>query len=102
MLLSMLYPAFLDDAFTGVGNPEAGDPYVFTSVTSNAGYDYGNGMYPESYTAKWTPAWKHMDNLDHIRPNTGVPGMTNASAWTLTGREMCGNKDVTKGSVVNL
>jgi len=43
-----------------------------------------------------------MDNLDHIRPNTGVPGMTNASAWTLTGREMCGNKDVKKGSVVNL
>jgi hypothetical protein len=47
MLLTMLYPAFLDDAFTGVGNPEAGAPYVFTSDA-----DYGNGMYPESYTAK--------------------------------------------------
>ena len=50
----MLYPAFLDDAFTGVGNPEAGAPYVFTSHHDaiSTGGDYGNGMYPESYTAK--------------------------------------------------
>jgi len=37
-------------------------------------------------TSRWSPTWQHMDNLDHIRPETGVPGITGTSAWSLPGR----------------
>lgn len=40
--------------------------------------------------AVYAPQWQHMDNLDHIRPDTGVPQMNSVGAWNLPGRAFPG------------
>eukprot|EP00960_Hanusia_phi_P029157 747803-Hanusia_phi.AAC.4 len=38
----------------------------------------------------WSPAWQHMDNLDHVRPSMGVPSWDAPSQWNLPGRAFPG------------
>lgn len=50
--------------------------------------EFGNGAYTEHFTDLWGPKWKHMDNLDHVRPSMGVGSWDAASAWNLKGRAL--------------
>jgi hypothetical protein len=51
---------------------------------------YGDSSYPGGYTKLWSPTWQHFDNLDHIRPDIGVPTWNVVSQWNLPGREFPG------------
>mmetsp|Transcript_23293 Transcript_23293/g.36451 ORF Transcript_23293/g.36451 Transcript_23293/m.36451 type:complete len:83 (-) Transcript_23293:180-428(-) len=52
--------------------------------------EYGDSNYPLKYTELWNNKWRHFDNLDHVRPNTGVPTWNMAGAWELPGRTFPG------------
>ncbi len=51
---------------------------------------YGDGNYVGHYTDLWSPTWQHFDNLDHIRPDTGVPAVNRVGVWNLPGRDFPG------------
>jgi hypothetical protein len=51
---------------------------------------YGDGNYVGHYTDLWSPTWQHFDNLDHIRPDTGVPAINRVGVWNLPGRDFPG------------
>ena len=38
----------------------------------------------------WGSTWQHFDNLDHVRPTTGVATWDAPSKWNLPGREFPG------------
>ena len=43
-----------------------------------------------SRVCSWGGTWQHFDNLDHVRPTTGVPTWDAPSKWNLPGREFPG------------
>jgi hypothetical protein len=51
---------------------------------------YGDGTYVAGYNALWDDNWRHMDNLDHIRPTLGLPNHDAVGAWNLPGRDFPG------------
>eukprot|EP00281_Chroomonas_sp_CCMP1168_P025066 CAMPEP_0206230722 /NCGR_PEP_ID=MMETSP0047_2-20121206/10427_1 /ASSEMBLY_ACC=CAM_ASM_000192 /TAXON_ID=195065 /ORGANISM="Chroomonas mesostigmatica_cf, Strain CCMP1168" /LENGTH=95 /DNA_ID=CAMNT_0053654197 /DNA_START=62 /DNA_END=349 /DNA_ORIENTATION=- len=67
--------------------PEAPNTMTFPSGYTSA---YGLSDYPKEYTSMWSPTWQHFDNLDHIRPTTGVPAMDAVGKWNLPGRAFPG------------
>ena len=42
------------------------------------------------YNALWDDNWKHLDNLDHVRPSLGLPNHDAVGAWNLPGRDFPG------------
>jgi len=60
----------------------------WTTYAFSGAPEYGDASYPTTYTNLWGDGWKHMDNLDHVRPGNG-PWME-PSAWLLSGREFPG------------
>jgi hypothetical protein len=63
------------------------DNITYTYTTDPA---YGDGNYVGHYTDLWSPTWQHFDNLDHIRPDTGVPAINRVGVWNLPGRDFPG------------
>uniref|UniRef100_A0A7S0N8B8 Uncharacterized protein n=1 Tax=Cryptomonas curvata TaxID=233186 RepID=A0A7S0N8B8_9CRYP len=81
MILQTLCRSLLAGTFP---DPPEG-AYIFTNDPS-----YGDGSYVAGYNALWGDEWKHMDNLDHIRPSLGLPNHDTVSAWHLPGRDFPG------------
>ncbi|EKX51780.1 hypothetical protein GUITHDRAFT_150806, partial [Guillardia theta CCMP2712] len=80
--------------FTKLGAPfetpsgGAWDDQITYNFTTDP--EYTDNGYVKHYTDLWSPAWQHMDNLDHIRPSMGVPSWDAPSQWNLPGRAFPG------------
>jgi len=80
--------------FTKLGPPfetpsgGAWDDNITYNFTSDP--EYGDGGYVHHYRDLWGGVWQHFDNLDHVRPTTGVATWDAPSKWNLPGRAFPG------------
>eukprot|EP00286_Rhodomonas_abbreviata_P000320 CAMPEP_0181290630 /NCGR_PEP_ID=MMETSP1101-20121128/1517_1 /TAXON_ID=46948 /ORGANISM="Rhodomonas abbreviata, Strain Caron Lab Isolate" /LENGTH=95 /DNA_ID=CAMNT_0023394929 /DNA_START=196 /DNA_END=483 /DNA_ORIENTATION=+ len=70
--------------------PGAWDDWTSYNFTNDAAY--GDSSYPLGYAELWDDRAWHIDNMSHIRPDTGIPSMNAIGAWTLPGRDLDARK----------
>mmetsp|Transcript_4287 Transcript_4287/g.8284 ORF Transcript_4287/g.8284 Transcript_4287/m.8284 type:complete len:93 (+) Transcript_4287:50-328(+) len=85
MILQSLLFSKLGPPFETPGSWDDWTTYSFTTDPA-----YGDGSSPCHYTDEWNSVWQHFDNLDHVRPTTGVPTWDAPSQWRLPGRSFPG------------